>query len=674
MKRGRPASGALASSALLCALLCTFICTGLVFLTGGCARRSSASHKAPAVNGLPRADPGYLQWLDRQSMLGRTQELAAQVSGSERLWLNSGAARRAPILLRAAPNWLALDPASLTARQPLFRALASARLPARLRALGFEGLFLAPVGEQADIWTSGETHGQNLAQGGSGVTSFVPDSAWGSAADWARLAETAEEAGVQLGGELPPAATGAGPDFILQARQTPRFGGVYAMISVPREAWPDLPKAVDEWDLRPLDAATVARLAERGLLPPRLRRESLPWAAPSGWAATGEVRGIDGQIRRWVYRCGPDATRPVLHWEDPSGRARRIFSAASIRQTGLEGQSLTGLRFEALLGLDVAPENAANGEVAPPERAALAPGLQALDEAAREIHRYGGWALQADALPLMLAPLILEGPVDFTRDADTPRAAARALAEGDAEPLAASLRAALALQFRQSRCARGPVGEAEAFPELAPDTAASLALRALGLPPRPPVGAGEKRALAEACLFLLGWRIGLPGLAFFSPQELSGALAPQDAGQGLTPLWEEASGQAGKAQPLRLAFGSLARQESDAGSFLARTSRLLLVRKAAGLAQGELLAVSGGKDGWLAATSSLPDGGMWLVVGNVAQQRRRLVVLLPQKAARARDAEPDRGGLAAPRLVNGGRAVEVELDGRQCRHVLLEKD
>lgn len=664
---GRPAPAALFRSLLFCAL--AVAC--LLLLLGGCARR--APHAAPPVaSGLPRADPGYLQWLERQSMLGQAPELAAQVSGTERLWHNSGEAVRVPVLLRAAPNWLSLDARSLAASRPLFAALGAARLPEKLPALGLEGLFLAPVGERADIWTA-----ENPDGGGTddsprpgAPASLTPDPAWGNVEDFGRLAAMAEEAGVQLGGELIPAATGLGPDFILQARQVPRFAGTYAMISVPPEAWGDLPEARGEWDCRPLEAAAVARLAERGLLPPALLRDRLSWAAPSGWAVTGEVRGADGQLRRWVYRHGPHVLEPVLHWQDPTGRARRIFSAASIRQTGLEGQALTGLRFEALMGLDVAPDGAA-AEEAPLGRAALAPGLEALDEAAREIHRYGGWALQADGLPPALAPLILAGPVDFTRDAATPKAAARALLTGDTAPLAGLLRAALAQGVDQSRLARGPLGEGGLGPDADGETPGALALRALGLPATPPAGATDGRALREACLFLLGWRIGLPGLAFLSPQELTGAIASAGAPDGLTPLWEAAPGRAGTAQPLRLAFGTLAEQEGRADSFLRAVGRLLLARKASGLALGRLVAVSGGPDGWLAAISSLPEGGMWLTVGNASPKRRTLTLQLPQSVGSATDAAEAAPGLAPPRLGARGRSVEVELDGRQCRHVLL---
>ena len=62
MKAGRPVPGA----PFLCAVLCALA----VCMAGGCGRRAPALTPPPASNGLPRADPGYLQWLERQSMLG----------------------------------------------------------------------------------------------------------------------------------------------------------------------------------------------------------------------------------------------------------------------------------------------------------------------------------------------------------------------------------------------------------------------------------------------------------------------------------------------------------------------------------------------------------------------------------------------------------------------------
>ena len=368
---------------LFCCLAC---CLAACTSQKHAARPASGATAAQAAsNGLPRADPGYLQWLERQSMLGAAPELTAQVSGTERIWRNSSTARRLPVLLGAAPNWFALNPYAVSTGRPVFRALAGgagAGFPDALPQAGLNGLFVSPTGERGDIWNK---HNQP-SPGGENVASLRFDPALGSDADFEKLAQRLEPLQIQLGGELPPAATGLGPDFILQARRAARFDGIYAMIAVPRKDWDLLPRLPDEWECLPLRPEAVAQLARRGLLPDALVRDSLPWATPGGWAATGEVRGADGQIRRWVYRYSGDALRPVLLWQDPSGQARRIFSAAIIRHTGLQQQTLTGLRLEALMGLDVPAGAAEDAAAAQASRfARLTPGLDALDEAAREV-------------------------------------------------------------------------------------------------------------------------------------------------------------------------------------------------------------------------------------------------------------------------------------------------
>ncbi len=694
---------------LFCCLAC---CLAACTSQKHAARPASGATAAQAAsNGLPRADPGYLQWLERQSMLGAAPELTAQVSGTERIWRNSSTARRLPVLLGAAPNWFALNPYAVSTGRPVFRALAGgagAGFPDALPQAGLNGLFVSPTGERGDIWNK---HNQP-SPGGENVASLRFDPALGSDADFEKLAQRLEPLQIQLGGELPPAATGLGPDFILQARRAARFDGIYAMIAVPRKDWDLLPRLPDEWECLPLRPEAVAQLARRGLLPDALVRDSLPWATPGGWAATGEVRGADGQIRRWVYRYSGDALRPVLLWQDPSGQARRIFSAAIIRHTGLQQQTLTGLRLEALMGLDVpagAAEDAAAAQAA--RFARLTPGLDALDEAAREVHRYGGWAMQDDVLPPSLTPVVLAGAVDFSRDSITPAAAAYALLSGDAAPLAALLRASQASGVDQSRLARGlhdwravdwrplldlPQGrelirKAQRLAGAPPEamrlwtTPASLAARALGLKPAEASasaadGNGKNAALREACLLLLGWRVGLPGLSFVSPQDLSGALdlprstADLPASLGLTPLWGDNPGNVGQSgtPAAPSAFGALEQQWADRQSFLHSMGRLLRARRDAGLAEGKLLAVFSGPPGCVAVLSALPSGGCWLLAANFSAEKRIFPLTLPSGIA-ARAARDIGGGQdLSSALTRNGHGLELELDGRHSRHVLLD--
>lgn len=690
---------------LFCCLAC---CLAACTPSKHAARPASGATAAQAAsNGLPRADPGYLQWLERQSMLGAAPELTAQVSGTERIWRNSSTARRLPVLLGAAPNWFALNPYTVSTGQPVFRALAGgagAGFPDALPQAGLNGLFVSPTGERGDLWNK---HNQS-SPGGENVASLRFDPALGSDADFEKLAQRLEPLQIQLGGELPPAATGLGPDFILQARRAARFDGIYAMIAVPRKDWDLLPRLPDEWECLPLRPEAVAQLARRGLLPDALVRDSLPWATPGGWAATGEVRGADGQIRRWVYRYSGDALRPVLLWQDPSGQARRIFSAAIIRHTGLQQQTLTGLRLEALMGLDVpagAAEDAAAAQAA--RFARLTPGLDALDEAAREVHRYGGWAMQDDVLPPSLTPVVLAGAVDFSRDSITPAAAAYALLSGDAAPLAALLRASQASGVDQSRLARGlhdwravdwrplldlPQGrelirKAQRLAGAPPEamrlwtTPASLAARALGLKPAEASasaadGNGKNAALREACLLLLGWRVGLPGLSFVSPQDLSGALdlprstADLPASLGLTPLWGGNPG--GVAPDAPSAFGALEQQWADRQSFLHSMARLLRARRDAGLAEGKLLAVFSGPPGCVAVLSALPSGGCWLLAANFSAEKRIFPLALPAGITARTVRDIGGGQNLSSTLTRNGHGLELELDGRHSRHVLLD--
>lgn len=711
VRAGGRTSGAAQARASAVPVLAALLLLSLLWGLAACTphRQGTARAGAPqAQSGLPRVDPGYLQWLERQSLLGAAPELTGQVSGTDRVWRNSATARRLPVLLAAAPNWLDVNPFTLNAGQPLLRALARPDVLGFLNQAGLDGLFLAPSGERGDIWTEGAPAAPDrYALPGTNTVSLRFDPALGSDEDFARLAALAEAHNLQLGGDLPPAATGLGPDFILQARRASRFDGLYAMIAVPRKDWDALPVTGGEWDCLPLRPEAVQLLRARGVLPEALGRDGLAWATPSGWAATGEVRGADGQTRRWAYRYCGHPLRPVLLWQDPSGQARRVFSAAVIRHTGLQGQALAGLRLEALMGLDVGGASAAGATAS---ASALSPGPEAADDLAREIHRYGGWAMLDDALPAALTPPLQKIAVDVTRDAATTAGAACALLTGDAAPLAQLLREALRADVDFSRQARGLHEalrvELRALPEAPPFAAwaqrarqkagaaaeapyldaslAGLAARALGrsaAQAAPPAVAAIQRtdaaradaaapdaALARAALLLLSWRAGLPGLAFVSPQDLTGALVVPGAavakGKAVqaTPLWEE---RAAVTPGLPLAFGSLARQWAEEDSFARQAARLLAARRAAGLAGGKMLAVMSGPPGCVAVLSALPGGGHWLLAANFSDHGQRLVCTLPAVAsgpARDLDGKP---------VVLRDRALEVDLDAREARHILV---
>ena len=687
----------------LCLSLCLALGLALCLTLSACTARGSnpgsgQRRDLPAGTAalLPRADPGYLQWLERQSMLGATQELTGQVSGTDLIWRNSASARRVPLLLTAAPNWFDVNPHSLNAGQPALRALAQSGLDVFWAQAGFGGLFIAPTGEKGDIWSAHAASAQPDAasEAGDNVTALRMDPALGAGDDFARLTQKMDQGHMQMGGELPPAATGLGPDFILQARRASRFDGLYAMMSVPQKDWGLLPSTAGEWDCLPLRDAAVAELRKKGIIPDMLRRDSLDWSTPGGWAVTGEVRGADGQVRRWVYRYSGNALRPVLLWQDPSGQARRVFSAAVIQHTGLQQQTLAGIRLEPLMGLDPQVDGQAVGRT---DAAALVPGLEALEALSAEVHRYGGWAVQDDVLPPSLTRVVLDTAVDFSRDSITPAAADYALLSGDAAPLATLLKASLAGGVDHSRLARGlrdrqyvdwrplldlPDGQALArrAQSLAkgspaalglPVTQAELAARALGFDAAATLRPEHQPSMASACLLLLSWRMGLPGLTFLSPQDLTGALGlPQGSGKGASaagsvPLWA-ANAQPGGQTPAQLAFGPLDMQWNRETSFARQVARILQGRRMAGLAGGRLVQVTTGPTGCVATLSSLPGGGYWLLAANFSDKKQHLACPLPADAQ-----GPARDVLSGQSVSMAGRALEIDLEARQARHVLL---
>ena len=103
----RTAAGARLLLLALCVLLTLAGC-------GPRTHRTREAGRGPAPElGLPRADPAYVQWMERQSMLGMAPGLASQVSGSGLIWSNSASAVRPGMLLEAAPNWLYITPSTL---------------------------------------------------------------------------------------------------------------------------------------------------------------------------------------------------------------------------------------------------------------------------------------------------------------------------------------------------------------------------------------------------------------------------------------------------------------------------------------------------------------------------------------------------------------------------------
>ena len=367
------------SQALSCFLLS---CLALFLVLGslwGCTAREAPSplvipNGAEAAQSRGRVSPVYEQWLYRQSLLGQARELLAATPAEKTLWRHTAALQDRELVRKAAPAWVVYT--QDFAPQRLFASLQAA-LPV-LASLSLTGVWLDQPNEPDTAWVP------EKADHTRRTTSLHLDAALGSAEEWQQLVASLQAHGLQSGMRMTEAATGLGPDFMLQARGSDRHQGLYALWEVPERLWSQLPQAQSDWDVHPLDKTTVEALRREGILPPLLSQERLPLSC--GWAATGRVLTMDGQTRRLVYRYLGTPWQPVLCWQDPSGRAKSLLAASVLQVTGLRRQTLCGVDVTGFLGLDVAP--------APTDtRLALTPAPQVLADLSQHIRRYGGWSL-----------------------------------------------------------------------------------------------------------------------------------------------------------------------------------------------------------------------------------------------------------------------------------------
>lgn len=471
-----------------------WLCCSL-FVLSGCSGRAPARESSQSSTTLytaaQRADPGYIQYLERQSMLGSQGELARVVSGSHLPWQRQAAAPEGEGLLRLADTWINIHPLTLLpdAKRSTFNQFSNPSFWQNMGKSGIKGVYIAPTGGAGALWA----YGRNATMSGEDVIQYRFSEAAGDDAEYRRMLTSANMGRGVLGTDLVPAATGLGPDFFLATRNLRDFPGVYNMIEIPQALWPELPNPGSQWRGAALGPEHISFLASRKMLPPAMRRDSLPFGSRGGWAITGEIHGVDGLIRRWVYRYDGAPDRPVLNWEDPSAAARRIFSGSAIQQVGLLGNAFVGLRLSALYGMEAAPASGSSVPVYEPAR-------DAAHSLGREVRRYGGWSWLRDETPLPLLREVLAGGPDFALDSVTSPGVEHAMLTGDATLLRTMFDEALRQGLDMRRLVHAmpdPGGISYALPHLADLSVRSSAQAGSGLSPQ---AAGElrRRTLAAA--------------------------------------------------------------------------------------------------------------------------------------------------------------------------------
>ena len=613
--------------------LSTLLCAALL---SGCAPGTRTPERT-TLQGRP--GPVYVQWLEEQAFLRQAPELTGIVSGSMLSWKHSS---RQDLPSDRKGAWFCASPtlSAWSGKRPFTAALAEKGIAERLAGIGVSGVVLTGMTDTGDEWA-----GRSPAAGlGRDDTSLTFGRLAGKDDDYAAWTGALARTGLMAGGEMLPSFTGTGPDFFLSLRAVRDYPGLYAMTEVSPKLWPLLPP-LKEKGTAPLGKAALAALTAQGALPEALAQDEAPSdLLPGGWAVTGPVSGVDGVKRRWAYRWHQQPDRPVLHWDDPSGTARRVMEASLIQQSGLRHQALVGIRAGAWLGLDAVDKM--QGCSLP----TLEPGLSALRDLSRNAHRYGSALFVQDIIPPELLASLLNCGADFFFDSVLSPALEIALLTQDASPVQESLRRAASLNIDQRRLWRlSPDGlprpDFSPLLSLVPEgwsrllvrkkqpdegpriNAVTLSAMACGLAPDEIPDAETALAMRETHELSLAARAFLPGLFMFSGTDLDGSLPEGSDWPATPPLWQL---DRMPASPQGLPSGRAVYAGLPGNDMEHRLRAMLTARAASGIAEGTLVDVPScaGKS-VLITVCSLPDGGFLAFFGNLSRKEETFTPSFP---------------------------------------------
>jgi trehalose synthase len=296
---------------------------------------------------------GLAEYYREHAMLQQADDYTLELAGDEAQWNGPYMHPEAELMTDAAGEFLTIYPRSYlpASDQTVIGTLASEDLWKALKQIGIT--LMHPVAfEQAGV-----LNGRDLSpsvDGGFDRISLVPEPQLGSVQDVKNLAKTANSHGALVAGDIIPLHSGLGYDFRLAEMNYPGYPGIYDMIEIPEEHWGLLPGVEDEWGFAIIENDRAQPLIDLGLMPGRFdvllgREESTNW---SGWAATGEVMGVDGTTRRWIYAHLFKPEQPALNWMDPTYAARRLQAGDIARHVESYGTIINRLDAVPFIGLE----------------------------------------------------------------------------------------------------------------------------------------------------------------------------------------------------------------------------------------------------------------------------------------------------------------------------------
>ena len=390
---------------------------------------------AVAAPPAPKPIPEEVRWLEERSMLRQARDAAETVSGKAIQWRHRYGEPQPREAVKHAPVWLLDYPGSVITREnrSVIATWASPDLWDALRELGIDLLHIGPVQRAGGVKGTEYTP---TTDGWFDRISLELDPAIGTEEDYAKLVAVASKRKGSVAGDLVPLHTGLGPDFHLALRGYGDYPGVYTMVEIPKEDWKLLPEAEGPWGVALVPRPAAEKLAKKGYIPGLINsNDAAPEAKTwSGWSASGEVPGVDGRTRRWVFLHYFKPSQPTLNWLDPSYAARRVVAGDATRN--IVGRKTRILRLDAVpfLGIESKPGGTETLHFKHPLS------VVGTNDTAMLIRKLGGWSFHELNVPLKDLKKFTEHGPDLSYDFTTRAQYLHALLTGDAAPLRLSFR------------------------------------------------------------------------------------------------------------------------------------------------------------------------------------------------------------------------------------------
>jgi trehalose synthase len=392
-----------------------------------CASDARAQPVAAATDQLKWTEPAYIHWLEERSMLFLARQQASLVSGRGVQWRHPYGDPQPRQAVKSASVWLLDYPGSVITHpdRSVLATWGDPDLWSALEKIGIDLLHTGPIKLAGGIL---ERRYTPSVDGWFDPISIEIDPELGTDDEYRQMVRTAARHGGLIAGDLVPLHTGMGADFRLAQRAYRDYPGMYTMVEIRKEDWPLLPEVDGPWRAEVLAKEPAEKLHQKGYLPGLINSNDAIENARelSGWSATGEVLGVDGKTRRWVFLHYFKTGQPALNWLDPSFAAQRAVSGDVVKTVHSLGARVMRLDAVPFLGIEPEPGESLSRHFKHPLS------VQGTNSLAFLIRKLGGFSFHELNVPLRELKTYTEHGPDLSYDFFTRAQCVHALLTEDA--------------------------------------------------------------------------------------------------------------------------------------------------------------------------------------------------------------------------------------------------